>query len=189
MSLESWFQPRFVAHRPPIFKVKVLNYAWCMGTCYGEEKSGFPVQPEEKIRKNRVFWSTYRESSYHTFDNSVVRHIRCLPRNLNGIFSSQMVKRSMGEPFWKGRLNGLIRLVNNKDKSNSNLCYGFTSQVPSSRRVFSTISFLYCPNLFVFAWVQDCSSVFSAHFTGLYSLNVTFWSFFLTHNNEAFLKA
>ena len=60
------------------------------------------------------FWSTYRESSYHTFDNSVVRHIRCLPRNLNGIFSSQMVKRSMGEPFWKGRLNGLIRLLNDK---------------------------------------------------------------------------
>ena len=86
-----------------------------METCYGEEKSGFPVQPEEKIRKNRVFWSTYRESSYHTFDNSVVRHIRCLPRNLNGIFSSQMVKRSMGEPFWKGRLNGLIRLVLNKN--------------------------------------------------------------------------
>ena len=26
-----------------------------METCYGEEKSGFPVQPEEKIRKNRVF--------------------------------------------------------------------------------------------------------------------------------------
>ena len=46
-----------------------------MGTCFGEEKSGFPVQPDEKIRKNRVFWSTYRESSYHTFDNSVVRHI------------------------------------------------------------------------------------------------------------------
>ena len=46
-----------------------------METCYGEEKSGFPVQPEEKIRKNRVFWSTYSESSYHTFDNSVVRHI------------------------------------------------------------------------------------------------------------------
>ena len=37
-----------------------------METCYGEEKSGFPVQPEEKIRKNRVVWSTYRESSYHT---------------------------------------------------------------------------------------------------------------------------
>ena len=46
-----------------------------MGTCFGEEKSGFPVQPDEKIRKNRVFLSTYRESSYHTFDNSVVRHI------------------------------------------------------------------------------------------------------------------
>ena len=91
-----------------------------METCYGEEKSGFPVQPEEKIRKNRVFWSTYRESSYHTFDNSVVRHIRCLPRNLNGIFSSQMVKRSMGEPFWKGRLNGLIRLVSYKNRSYEN---------------------------------------------------------------------
>ena len=23
--LESWFRPRFVDHRPPIFKVKVLN--------------------------------------------------------------------------------------------------------------------------------------------------------------------
>ena len=64
--------------------------------------------------ENRVFWSTYRESSYHTFDNSVVRHIRCLPRNLNGIYSSQMVKRSMWEPFWNGRLNGLIQLVSNK---------------------------------------------------------------------------
>ena len=30
---------------------------------------------EEKIRKNRVLWSTYKESCYHTFDNSVVRHI------------------------------------------------------------------------------------------------------------------
>ena len=26
-----------------------------MGTCIGEEKSGFPVQPEVKIWKNRVF--------------------------------------------------------------------------------------------------------------------------------------
>ena len=39
------------------------------------KKSGFPVQPDEKIRKNQVFWSTYRERSYHTFDNSVVLHI------------------------------------------------------------------------------------------------------------------
>ena len=47
-----------------------------MGTCYGEEKSGFPVQPDEKIWKNRVFGSTYRESSYHTFDDNVVPHIQ-----------------------------------------------------------------------------------------------------------------
>ena len=26
-----------------------------MGTCFGEEKSGFPVHPEVKIRKNRFF--------------------------------------------------------------------------------------------------------------------------------------
>ena len=66
-----------------------------------QKKSGFPVQPNDKSRKNRVFWSTYKESSYHTFGNSVVCHIRCLPRNLNRIYSFQMVKRSMGEPFWK----------------------------------------------------------------------------------------
>ena len=46
-----------------------------MRSCFGEKKSGFPVQPDEKIRKNQVFWSTYRERSYHTFDNSVVLHI------------------------------------------------------------------------------------------------------------------
>ena len=70
-----------------------------METCYGKEKFGIPVQPEEKIQKNQVF-EVHIESSYHTFDNSVVRHIRCLPRNLNGIFSSQMGKRSIPKgPF------------------------------------------------------------------------------------------
>ena len=59
-----------------------------MKLCFGEKKSGFPVQPGEKIRKNRVFWSTYRESCYHTFDNSVVRHI---PHFFSHMFSKQPI--------------------------------------------------------------------------------------------------
>ena len=43
--------------------------------CFNAKQSGFPVQPDEKIRKNWVFRSTNRESFYHTFHNSVDRHI------------------------------------------------------------------------------------------------------------------
>ena len=75
MGIDLWFRTNISAPRPPILKVKVLNFPSIWGMCLNAKKSGFPVQPDEKIRKNRVFWSTYRESCYHTFDNSVVRHI------------------------------------------------------------------------------------------------------------------
>ena len=113
MGINLRFAVNISVSRPSILKVQVFDFPH-KEMCFNAKQSGFPVQLDEKIRNNRVFWSTYKESCYHTFDNSVVHHIRCLPRNLNGIFSSQMVKRSMGEPFWKGRLNGLIRLVHNK---------------------------------------------------------------------------
>ena len=108
MGIDLWFRTNISAPRPPILKVKVLNFPSLWGICLNAKMSGFPGQPDEKIRKNRVFWSTYKESCYYTFDNSVVLW------NLNGIYSSQMVKRSMWEPFWNGRLNGLIQLVSNK---------------------------------------------------------------------------
>ena len=75
MGIDFRFRVNIYAPRPPILKVKVLKWPPVWGICFNAKESGFPVQPDEKIRKNRVFWSTYRESSYHTFDNSVVRHI------------------------------------------------------------------------------------------------------------------
>ena len=75
MGIDLWFWPNFSAPRPPILKVKVLKWPPVWGICFNAKESGFPVQPDEKIRKNRVFWSTYREGCYHTFDNSVVHHI------------------------------------------------------------------------------------------------------------------
>ena len=72
MGIDLWFQANISASRPPILKVKVLKWPPIWGICFNAKKSGFPVQPDEKIRKSRVLWSTYRESCYHTF---VVHHI------------------------------------------------------------------------------------------------------------------
>ena len=76
------------------------------------------VKKNQDFRFNRKrksgkteFFEVHIERALITHLISVVRHIRCLPLYLNGIYSSQMVKRSLGETFWKGRLNGLIRLA------------------------------------------------------------------------------
>ena len=47
-----WFVTRYVAHRPSILKVKVLNFRYIKVTCNAAKKPGFPVKPDEKIRKN-----------------------------------------------------------------------------------------------------------------------------------------
>ena len=62
--------------------------------CFNAKKSGFPVQLNEKIRKYRVFWSTYIESCYHTFDNKVVRHIphflaTCVPVDIRNFLDTR----------------------------------------------------------------------------------------------------
>ena len=66
-----------------------------MGMCLNAKK----VRISGSTGQENPQESTYKKSCYHTFDNSVVRHIQCLPRNLNGIYSSQMVKRSLEETF------------------------------------------------------------------------------------------
>ena len=47
-----WFGTRYVAHRPSILKVKVFNFRYIKVTCNAAKKPGFPVKPDEKIRKN-----------------------------------------------------------------------------------------------------------------------------------------
>ena len=78
-----------------------------MESCFGQKKSGFPLQPEEKNRKNRVFWSTYRESSYHTFDDNVVPHIpqffscmRACTHAQSQIISTQLHFQVRGSVQW-----------------------------------------------------------------------------------------
>ena len=78
MGIDLWFRTNFSAPRPTILKVKVLKWPHIWGMCFNAKQSGFPVQPDEKIWKNWVFRSTYRESSYHIFHNRVVRHIPLL---------------------------------------------------------------------------------------------------------------
>ena len=64
MGIDLWSGTRFVACRPPILKVKVLNFKSIKVTRFPGEKSGFPVhmdpefqfkdfKPEFRIRVNR----------------------------------------------------------------------------------------------------------------------------------------
>ena len=55
MGIDLWFVTRYVAHRPSILKVKVLKFKSIKVTCFAAKKTGFPVQPDEKIRKNQVY--------------------------------------------------------------------------------------------------------------------------------------
>ena len=106
-----------------------------------KKKSGFPVQPEEKIRKNRVFWSTYRESSYHTIDNSVVRHIPHFfqphARTCSRIFSWQgnsSITKCMGELSLKSRFS----CHPNEYVKTGNKCTTFKRSCCQSGKVFTT---------------------------------------------------
>ena len=55
MGIDLWFRANIYAPRPPILKVKVLKLKSIKVTCFAAKKPGFPVQPDEKIRKNGVF--------------------------------------------------------------------------------------------------------------------------------------
>ena len=86
-----WFSAHFFVAWPPIFEVKVLDKAphrW--GSSFGWEKSGFPVQPEEKIWKQWGFLSIWRQCRSSNFFY--------LPKRLSRSL------RSMDEPFKKGTL-------------------------------------------------------------------------------------
>ena len=52
VGIDLWFAVNIFAPRPSILKVKVFNFTPIQGMCFNEKQSGFPVQPDEKIRKN-----------------------------------------------------------------------------------------------------------------------------------------
>jgi len=49
MGVDLWFSTRFVSQRPPILKVKVLNFKSIKVTCFDAEKSGFLVHMDPEF--------------------------------------------------------------------------------------------------------------------------------------------
>ena len=75
MGIDLWLKTHFVLQRPPILKVKVLKFKSIKVTCFAAKKTGFPVQPGEKIRKTEFIEVHIERAVITQLENIVVRDI------------------------------------------------------------------------------------------------------------------